>query len=50
MTKATLERRTQQLTAEVMQHAHKEELLLIMEEQLIDDSANLIEPLQEHLY
>ena len=38
MTKKTLERRTQQLINEVMQHPHKEELLVLMEEQLTEDS------------
>jgi hypothetical protein len=38
MTKATLERRTQQLIDEVMQHPHIDELLNLMEEQLIDDA------------
>lgn len=37
MTKKTLERRTQQLISEVMQHLHKDELLQLMEEQLLDD-------------
>ena len=37
MTKKTLERRTQQLVDEIMQHLHKEELLQLMEEQLLDD-------------
>ena len=37
MTKKTLERRTQQLVDEIMQHSHKDELLQIMEEQLLDD-------------
>lgn len=38
MTKKTLERRTQQLIDEVMQHPHIDELLSLMEEQLIDDA------------
>lgn len=38
MTKKTLERRTQQLIDEVMQHPHIDELLRLMEEQLIDDA------------
>lgn len=38
MTKKTLERRTQQLIHEVMQHPHIDELLSLMEEQLIDDT------------
>lgn len=38
MTKATLERRTQQLISEVMQHLHKDELLQLMAEQLQEDS------------
>lgn len=37
MTKKTLERRTQQLVDEIMQHSHKDELLQLMEEQLLDD-------------
>jgi uncharacterized membrane protein affecting hemolysin expression len=38
MTKKTLERRTQQLIAELMQHPHKEELLCLIDEQLCDDT------------
>ena len=37
MTKKTLERRTQQLIDEIMQHVHKDELLKLMQEQLEDD-------------
>lgn len=37
MTKATLERRTQQLIDEIMQHSHKDELLQLMAEQLQED-------------
>lgn len=38
MTKKTLERRTQQLIDEIMQHPHKDELLAIMDAQLIDEA------------
>jgi hypothetical protein len=48
MTKKTLERRTQQLITEVMQHPHKEELLKLMHAQLADDAMVLPKP--EHLY
>ena len=48
MTKYTQERRTQQLITEVMQHPHKQEIIKIMHEQLLDD-ANLLTQ-QEHLY
>ena len=40
MTKKTLERRTQQLIDEIMQHVHKDELLKLMQEQLEDDVAD----------
>ena len=48
MTKKTLERRTSQLISEIMQHPHKQEIIKIMQEQLLDD-ANLVHQ-QEHLY
>lgn len=48
MTKKTLERRTQQLIDEVMQHSHKEELLKLMQQQLVDDAMVTTE--EEHLY
>lgn len=38
MTTKTFERRLQQLTTEVMQHPHKEELLQLIHEQLEDDT------------
>ena len=47
MTKYTQERRTQQLIEQVMQHSHKEEILLIMQDQLLDDSATVSQPQEE---
>ena len=38
MTKKTIERRTKQLIDEIMQHTHKEEIIKLMEEQLVDDA------------
>lgn len=38
MTKKTLERRTKQLIDEIMHHTHKEEIIKLMEEQLVDDA------------
>jgi len=42
MTKKTLERRTQQLIDEIMQHVHKDELLKLMQEQLEDDVVDIL--------
>jgi hypothetical protein len=38
MTERTFERRLQQLIADIMQHPHKDELLMLMQEQLEDDT------------
>lgn len=38
MTDKTFEKRLQQLIVEVMQHPHKDELLRLAQEQLLDDT------------
>lgn len=42
MTSKTFERRLQQLISEIMQHPHKEELLKLSQEQLLDDTLVLV--------
>ncbi len=37
MTEPTLQRRTKQLAQEIHNHPHREELLQLMQEQLMDD-------------
>lgn len=37
MSDTTFERRLSQLKAEIMQHPHREELLILTREQLVDD-------------
>lgn len=49
MTKKTLERRTEQLIEQVMRHPHSAEILRIMQDQLLDDSAT-VPQLQEQVY
>lgn len=38
MTDKTFEKRLQQLIGEIMQHPHKDELLKLAQEQLLDDT------------
>jgi hypothetical protein len=40
MTEATYKRLVERLTQEVNSHPHRDELLKLMEEQLVDDSNN----------
>ena len=42
MTERTFNRRLQQLTEQIMQHPHKEELLQLAEQQLLDDTFVLV--------
>lgn len=42
MSETTFERRLQQLIADVMQHPHSEELLMLTQEQLQDDTFVLV--------
>jgi hypothetical protein len=38
MSDTTFERRLSQLKAEIMQHPHRDELLILAQEQLVDDT------------
>jgi hypothetical protein len=42
MTERTFERRLQQLIADIMQNPHRDELLMLMQEQLEDDTLVLL--------
>lgn len=44
MTEKTFNRRLLQLKEEIMQHPHKDELLHLAQEQLIDDTFVLVTP------
>lgn len=46
MTEQTFNRRLSQLIEEVMQHPHKNELLKLAQEQLLDDTLVLVDALQ----